>query len=96
MLIRWTVAALRDLEQLRDAEAVRSPAVAALVLKRLVDAVALLSEFPDAGQLLPEREDLQLRELLRDPWRIIYEREGRYIYVLAVLRAGRGVPDALR
>ena len=63
-----------------------------VVATRLYDAVSMLGEFPDAGRIVPERGDPLLRELIRPPYRIVYERRADAVVVLTIFHAARMFP----
>lgn len=90
--LRWTEVAASDLESIRDYIRRDSPAIAQLVATRLFDAVSMLRDFPEAGRVVPERNDPALRELIRPPYRIVYERRAEAIIVLTVFHAARMFP----
>jgi plasmid stabilization system protein ParE len=93
--LRWTETAARDLESIRNYIRHDSPALAYLVATRLYEAVALLGAFPDAGRIVPERNDPALRELIRPPYRIVYERRADAIVVLTIFHAARMFPPEI-
>jgi plasmid stabilization system protein ParE len=90
--LRWTETAAGDLESIRDYIRHDSPVVAQLVATRLYDAVSILRDFPEAGRVVPERNDPALRELIRPPYRIVYERRADAVIVLTVFHAARMFP----
>lgn len=54
----------------------------------------MLAEFPQAGRVVPEERNLSVREIIVEPYRIIYElnASGRTVDVLRVWHAARGRP----
>ncbi|MCA0375265.1 MAG: type II toxin-antitoxin system RelE/ParE family toxin [Gemmatimonadetes bacterium] len=93
--LRWTESAARDLQHIRDYIALDSPAMAATVVMRLVDAVDVLLDNPEAGRMVPERGDPALRELIRPPYRIVYERRNEAVVILTVFHSARAFPRSL-
>lgn len=90
--VRWTETAASDLESIRDYIAHDSPSIAQLVVTRLDEAASILIDYPDAGRTVPERNDPGLRELIRPPYRIVYERRDDAVIILTVFHAARTFP----
>ncbi len=91
-VIRWTETAASDLESIRDYIGRDSPIMAQLVVTRLYEAVSLLEDHPMAGRILPERSDPSLREIVRPPYRIVYERHRDSVTILTVFHSARMFP----
>ncbi len=91
-VIRWTETAASDLESIRDYIGRDSPIMAQLVVTRLYEAVTLLEDHPTAGRVVPERNDPSLRELVRPPYRIVYERHPDAVTILTVFHSARMFP----
>ena len=43
-------------------------------LRRLVAAVGRLREFPESGRVVPERNTPEIREVIVQPYRVVYRR----------------------
>lgn len=93
MQIRWTEQAVEDLASIKSYIARDSAVLAQLVATRLFSAVGQLSMFPDSGRVVPERGDPSLRELVRPPYRIVYERGADAVVILTIFHASRTFPD---
>lgn len=93
MQIRWTEQAVEDLASIKSYIARDSAVLAQLVATRLFSAVGQLSMFPDSGRVVPERGDPSLRELVRPPYRIVYERGEDAVVILTIFHAARTFPD---
>ena len=55
-----------------------------------------LSQFPERGRIVPELKDhgiILYRELIVDPWRIIYRISSKTVYVLSVIDSRQNVED---
>lgn len=84
--IQWTGPALRELEEALDYIAQDNQKAADLLAQAVIKAVSRLSRFPGSGRMVPEFEDPNLREVVHEPFRMIYEvREGQ-VEILAVVR----------
>jgi toxin ParE1/3/4 len=55
----------------------------------------MLADFPQAGRILPEERDPNVREIIVEPYRVIYElsRNGLSVEILRVWHAARGKPE---
>ena len=95
MRIRWTEQAVEDLAGIKAYIARDSLMLAQLVVVRLYTAVDQLALFPDSGRIVPERNDPSLRELVRPPYRIVYERTDDQVVILTVFHAARTFPEDL-
>lgn len=93
--LRWTETAASDLQNIHDYIAKDSPTVAHAVARRVCDAISRLGDFPDMGRPVPERAEPGLRELVRPPYRIVYERRPDSVIILTVFHAARMFPDEI-
>ena len=88
----WSPQALRDLEAIRDYIAVDSPRYAALVVERIVARVERLHAFPESGRVVPERNSVEIREIIVSPYRVVYRARPGVVEVATVFRASRTLP----
>ncbi len=93
--IRWTEPADEDLTDIRAFIARDSRRNANRFIRRIRDAVKYLARFPESGSLVPEFEDVQLREIFVGNYRIIYNFDGREILIHMVIHGARRLPDSL-
>ena len=94
--VRWTQQAADDLAAIHDFIARDSAVYAQLVVERLYSAVGQLRDFPDSGRVVPERAQPHLRELIRPPFRIVYQRQPEIVEILAIVRSSRLFPLDVR
>ena len=69
------------------------------VLDRLEASILKLQEFPTRGHIPPELRSTGIKKYLEihyKPYRIIYEIEGRIVYVHAILDGRRNVNEILQ
>ncbi|SNS71035.1 addiction module toxin, RelE/StbE family [Ekhidna lutea] len=71
----WAHGARSDLRQIYDYIAEDSPLYAERFILKLIDKVNVLKEYPNSGRMVPEFENLKLRELIEGNYRIIYKIE---------------------
>ena len=93
--LSWSPEALRDLEAIRNYVAEDSPRYAALVVERIVAAVERLGTFPESGRMVPEIGDPAIREVIVDPYRVVYRVRGNTTEVVTVFRATRVFPPRI-
>lgn len=90
--IRWTLRALRRLDQTGEHIAKDDPDAAARVIARLVSAVDMLAEFPTSGRTGRIKGTREI--VLADIPYIIPYRVGRDIETITVLHAHQQWPKA--
>ncbi|MBC8081776.1 MAG: type II toxin-antitoxin system RelE/ParE family toxin [Hymenobacter sp.] len=71
--IRWTTAAVYDLQAIREYAADSSPAYANSLVDRLIARTDVLETFPESGRIVPEMQNPKVRELLERGYRIVYK-----------------------
>jgi len=89
----WSPQALRDLEAIRDYIAADSPRYAALVVERIVGGVERLRDFPESGRVVPERNRPEIREVIVQPYRVVYRLRPGVVEIATVFRASRNLPE---
>jgi toxin ParE1/3/4 len=81
-----------DLTAIRDFIASDSPANAAAFVERLLEAIERLDFFPDRGRRVPEAPELpDVRELLIDPYRVIYRQRGERVEIVMIIHGRRNL-----
>jgi toxin ParE1/3/4 len=88
-VVRWTNPARLDLKQIHDFIARDSRYYAEKVSLEIVEKSAILNSFPDAGRIVPEIKDPNIRELFVYSYRLIYERFPDKIEILALIHGKR-------
>ncbi len=87
--VRWTEPALVDLQAIVDFISRDSPAYAARLAEKIVEAPRRLMTFPKSGALVPEFDRDDIRELTVRPFRIIYAIRGEECHIVAVIHGSR-------
>ena len=87
--IVWTRRALEDVQTIRQFIAQDSPHYAKLVAQRLVGAVERLPLLPDSGRIVPEFQDPNLREIIHQPYRIVYRLLENEVHIFTVHHSAR-------
>jgi toxin ParE1/3/4 len=65
------------------------PAAALRWLEQLLERAASLSRFPDSGRVVPELQRDDIRELIVDPYRVIYRRSADFVEIASVRHGAR-------
>ena len=94
MNLEWTEPALVDLESIWDFIKRDSEYYASQFIERIIDAVESLETFPEMGRNVPEAESKNIRELLFNNYRIIYQVETERVLILTVIHAARNLSQA--
>ncbi len=88
--IQFTESAIQDLDDILQYYAEQMvPQVGEKLVREIIIDIELLVEQPDMGRIVPEFEQQFLRELIRPPFRIVYRREKKNIYIVRVWRSER-------
>jgi toxin ParE1/3/4 len=87
----WTEKSLADLEDIYDYIAADSPFYARYQVEKIVASVERLQEFPGSGRPLPEIPASPFREIIVDPYRIVYRHipSSSQLFILAVVHGKR-------
>ena len=89
MKLEWSEPAVEDLRSLHTYIAKDSAHYAASFIERLLDAAEQLVDFPESGRRVPEIQAENVRELIVQGYRIIYQVESSRVIVLAVVHGRR-------
>jgi plasmid stabilization system protein ParE len=93
--VHWTEPALDDLRDISDFVARDSPAYAARLSTKLVEATRRLAQFPRIGSVVPELQQDEIRELWVRPYRIIYVLRAEHCYIAAIVHGNRDLSGLL-
>ncbi len=95
MKVVWTDRAKHRLRQLHDYIAAEAPLVAPQIVKRLILRSRQLQTAPWSGRKVPEYQRDDVRELLDQPYRIIYWVHSDRVDVLTVRHYRQLLPSDL-
>jgi toxin ParE1/3/4 len=93
--LTWSPLASDQVDDAVDYIAADDPAAALRWLERLLEHVASLRDYPDSGRVVPELQREDVREILVDPYRVMYRRTPEAVEVLAVRHAARDFGGAV-
>jgi plasmid stabilization system protein ParE len=91
--LRWTEHAVNQLGAIAEYIGLASPVYAEQVVERIVVRLRQAQDFPASGRRVPEAPNVDLRELIESPYRIIYRATSSAIVVIAIVH---GRQDLLR
>ncbi len=91
MKVLWTDSALAQLQAIHDYLAQTSPEYALRIIDRLTKRSIQIARFPFSGRMVPEFELNEVREVIEEPYRIVYliNSEAGKTEVLAVIYSSR-------
>ena len=96
--VLWTKNAKNDLNEIIEYIANDSIDNATEQFKKIKKNIATLEIFSEQGRIIPELSDqniIQYREIIVNPWRIIYKHERKVIYIMAIIDGRRNIEDIL-
>jgi len=93
MKVNWTEAARAQLRDIRGFVAGSSPQYATKMVDRLTRRSQQIAKFPRSGRIVPEANDVNIREVLEGPYRIIYHILENEIDIIAVVHGARQWPE---
>lgn len=95
MKLRWSRHALKDVAQLRDYIAIDSPIYAQQFIERLAARLGRLLTFPHSGRRIPEAEHNNIREIIYQGYRVIYQinEAQQEIIIVAVVHGSRDLTN---
>ncbi|MBU3946610.1 MAG: type II toxin-antitoxin system RelE/ParE family toxin [Proteobacteria bacterium] len=94
----WTSVAENDLKNIIEYISADSPQNALKIFEKIRQTASNLYYLSERGRVVPELKDQgisQYRELIVQPWRLIYRTAEREIYVLSVIDSRQNVEDVL-
>jgi toxin ParE1/3/4 len=93
--LTWSPSARFDLADIAAFIAEDSPSAAERFITGLFEVVDRLADFPESGRIVPEFSDPDIREVIRNPCRIVYrvDRRKHTVEIARVWHAARGTPD---
>jgi addiction module RelE/StbE family toxin len=87
--IIWTPQSQEDLREIQAFIARDAPISAAAFVRRLKSSVDRLKTFPESGQVVPEINNSNIREILFGQFRIIYRVKHRQVDIITVFHGAR-------
>ena len=91
----WTEPALADVQEIVRFISKDSPRYAEKLANRIAEAPRGLGSHPQSGGRVPEFDRDDIREILVNPYRILYCIKDSDCYVVAVIHGARDLPAAV-
>jgi len=95
MRVRWTHNAIEHLANIYEYIALNSPTYAKQMVDRITRRSVQIGDQPFSGRKVPEYQADDIRELIENPYRIIYRVKQDQIDVVAVIHGARLLPDEI-
>jgi toxin ParE1/3/4 len=95
LALRWTEQATQQLEAIAEYISVSSPVYAEQVVERIVVRLRQVQEYPESGRLVPEAPNVDIRELVEPPYRLIYRVRSETVEILAIVHGRQDLPSHL-
>ncbi len=92
--VRWTLAAIKDLDDIADYVANASPGSAYSLALDLYEAPQRLEQFPLSGERLTQYQE-EVRQILKHNYRIVYQISGDRCWIVAIIHASRDLDAAI-
>jgi toxin ParE1/3/4 len=93
--LRWTEQATQQVEAIAEYVSVSSPVYAEQVVERIVVRLRQVQEYPESGRLVPEAPNVDIRELVEPPYRLIYRVRSETVEILAIVHGRQDLPSHL-
>ena len=95
MRLVWTEEAIRKLEDIRDYLAIdqKAPEAAFNTVNKIINRAPDILDQPRVGRQVPEYQDPDVRELLIDPYRLIYLLQEDDIFILTTMHQRQLLPS---
>lgn len=88
--IRFAESGVADLEEIKRWYAEQDvPDMGDRLVTEIIERVETLRDHPDIGRVVPEFDQLFLRELIHPPFRIVYRRDPKQVRIVRVWRSER-------
>lgn len=87
--VTWSPSALDDVDAIADYINRDSPAYTRAVVNKLLESARKLEAFPNAGRIVPELDDEDIREHFVYSYRIIYRIQKDEVLIVAVVHGQR-------
>ena len=91
MRVAWTRLATEQLDEAMAYIANDRPAVATRWLEQILDHADSLADYPDRGRIVEEARRDDVRELIVNPYRLIYRCDEEVVYVTMLFHARRNL-----
>ena len=91
--VRWSPRAVSHFEEICNYIAIDSEHYARLFAKKINLIVKTIPQFPNAGRIVPEYKDENLREKIYQNYRIVYRIRAEIIEIVAICHGAKPLKD---
>ena len=94
----WTKPALNDLDEIFNYIASDSVDIAIKQYERIKEKAKDIGTYPKQGRIIPELQNeniTKFREIIVNPWRMMYRIEENRILILAIIDGRRNIEESL-
>lgn len=93
--LRWTEQAAEQLGSIAEYISLTSPVYAEQVVERIVARLRQAQAFPASGRRVPEAGGREVREVIQQPYRILYRASPTALEVLAIVHGRQDLGTAV-
>ncbi len=93
--IRWSPRAASNFEEVCDYIARDSTYYAALFARRVNQIIKTIPQFPEAGRVVPEYGDENLREKIYENYRIVYRLKEEFVEIVAICHGAKRLDTSI-
>ena len=93
MRVQWTQNAISDLTSIYERIESDSPQYAVAVVDRITRRTEQIASFPFSGQMVPEYQREDIREIIEYSFRILYHVGDSVISIITLIHGAHPLPD---
>lgn len=87
--IEWSPSSINNLEKIAEFIAQNSPLYAPVFIRKIINSVERLKDFPLSGRIVPEFNSPNLREIIFHNYRIVYRLKEDIIEIVLVTHGSK-------
>jgi plasmid stabilization system protein ParE len=96
LLIRWSPKAAQQLEAIVEYIGRDSERYATIFARKILQIVKFIPSYPRAGRVVPEYDDVNLREKIHRGYRIVYRLTPQAIEIVSICHGSRLLKNAMQ
>ena len=93
MRVEWTQSAISDLAAIYERIESDSPRYALAVVDRITKRTTQIARFPNSGQMVPEYQREDVREIIEYSYRVLYHVGKSDASIIALIHGAHPLPD---
>ena len=93
MRVEWTQSAISDLATIYERIESDSPRYALAVVDRITKRTTQIARFPNSGQMMPEYQREDVREIIEYSYRVLYHVGKSAVSIIALIHGAHPLPD---